>query len=73
MRQVAVKTESQPEPSTSKPVKTFQSFQPPRLNIFSVSTDKKTGETIYPLWRYEIEGLKKGPDSFGRTWDPRQH
>lgn len=57
-QQAAVKTEPS-ESSTSTPVASFQSFQPPRLNIFSGSTDKKTGETTYPLWRYEIEGLRK--------------
>lgn len=34
-------------------------IQPPRLNNFSGSKDKKGGETSYELWRYEIQGLMK--------------
>ena len=33
--------------------------QPPRLNYFSGSKDRKGGETSYELWRYEVQGLQK--------------
>ncbi|CAC5394058.1 unnamed protein product [Mytilus coruscus] len=33
--------------------------QPPRINIFSGSSEKKGGETTYELWKYEVKATSK--------------
>ncbi|VDI03961.1 Hypothetical predicted protein [Mytilus galloprovincialis] len=44
------------EPSTST---SSHYTQPPRINLFSGSGEKKGGETTYELWKYEVLGLMK--------------
>ena len=49
----------QTQPIKKEPSTSSHYTQPPRINLFSGSGEKKGGETTYELWKYEVLGLMK--------------